>query len=581
MTLASGTRLGHYEVVAPLGAGGMGDVYLARDARIGRDVAVKMLPAALAQDEDRLRRFEQEARAAGRLNHPNVLTVHDVGQHEGLPYLVSELLEGETLRERLGGSGLPVRKAAEIAIQIARGLAAAHEKGIIHRDLKPENVFVAKDGQVKILDFGLAKLTRAEAPLEAESNLRTEGYGTDPGTVMGTVGYMSPEQVRGRPVDHRSDIFSLGAILYEMLSGRRAFARDSSVETLNSILKEDPPELSGTGRPLPPALDRIVRHCLEKSPDERFASARDLAFDLQALSDVSVSGPVVGARPGTRRRLLAVLAGVALAALGTLVGFRAGKTTVAPAPSYSPLTFRRGQVSAAIFAPDAKTILYSAAWEGKPLEVFVAQPGSTEARALGARGEVAGVAGDEVVVWNDNALAKVPFGGGAPRAFLDGVDWAFTASDGSSMGVVRRAAGRQRVEFPLGKVLYETTGQIDWPRVSPDGGRVAFVNKPAAGFTEGQIAVVDGAGQVRDLTGSWDDLCGLAWSASGREVWYAAAPSVSMDCELRAVSLGGKDRLVARLAGAVRHRQRGERSPRPRESPLRDARTAARRDGRT
>ena len=233
MALDPGTRLGPYEVLTPLGAGGMGEVYRARDERIGRDVAVKVLPAALAENEDRLRRFEQEARAAGRLNHPNVLA-------------------------RLGGSGLPVRKATEIAVQIARWLAAAHEQGIVHRDLKPENVFVTKDGQVKILDFGLAKLTRAEAPLEAESHIATEAPGTDPGTVMGTVGYMSPEQVRGKPVDHRSDIFSLGAILYEMLSGRRAFRGETAADTITAILKEDPPDVPAAERSIHPSLLKIV-----------------------------------------------------------------------------------------------------------------------------------------------------------------------------------------------------------------------------------------------------------------------------------------------------------------------------------
>src|SRR5574341_1113875 len=552
MPLSPGTRLGHYEVVAPLGAGGMGEVYRARDARIERDVAVKVLPAALAQNEDRLRRFEQEARAAGRLNHPNVLTVHDVGQHEGLPYVVSELLEGETLRERLGGSGLPVRKATEIAVQIARGLAAAHEQGIVHRDLKPENVFVVKDGQVKILDFGLAKLTRGESALAAESDLRTEAYGTDPGTVMGTVGYMSPEQVRGRPVDHRSDIFSLGAILYEMLSGKRAFARDSSVETLNAILKEDPPELAGTGRPLPPALDRIVRHCLEKSADERFASARDLAFDLQALSDVSASGPVVGARPGTRRLVVAGLVGLGLVALGALPGFLVGKTTRGSAPTYSPLTVRRGDVGSACFAPDGKTILDSAAWETKPMEVFVTQPGSAESRPLGVRGWVAGLVQEEVAVHSrDGPLVKVPLGGGVPRPFLSDLNWAFAASDGSALAVVRRTGGRVRIEFPAGKVLYETPGEVGWPRLSPGGDRVAFVNKLAAGFTDGRIAVVDTRGSRLDLTDERDDFSGVAWSADGREVWYTASFTGSMDCELRAVSLAGKDRLVVRLPGSL------------------------------
>jgi eukaryotic-like serine/threonine-protein kinase len=553
MALVPGTRLGPYEVVAPLGAGGMGEVYRARDARIGREVAVKVLPAGLAQDEDRLRRFEQEARAAGRLNHPNVLTVHDVGQHEGVPYVVSELLEGETLRERLGGSGLPVRKATEITIQIARGLAAAHEQGIVHRDLKPENVFVAKDGQVKILDFGLAKLTRPESPLEAESNLRTEGYGTDPGTVMGTVGYMSPEQVRGRPVDHRSDIFSLGAILYEMLSGRRAFAGDSSIETLNAILKEDPPDLSGTGRPLPPALERIVRHCLEKSPDERFASARDLAFDLQALSDVSAAGPTLGARPGTRRRVVAVLVGLGLLALGALPGFLLGKKSEGSVPTYAQLTFRRGEVGTAFIAPDGKTILYTAAWEGKPAEVFVTQLGSTDSRPLGVPGWVAGVVQNEVAVLQDNGtLVKVPLGGGVPRPFLSDLNWAFSASDGSALGVVRRTAGRQRIEFPVGKVLYETAGEVTWPRASPDRERVAFVNKPAAGFATGRLALVDAGGSQRDLTRDVSDPSGVAWSPDSREVWYTTTPTgASMDRELRAVSLAGKDRLVTRLPGSL------------------------------
>jgi eukaryotic-like serine/threonine-protein kinase len=549
--LTTGTRLGPYEIVAPLGAGGMGQVYRARDDRIGRDVAVKVLPPALAGDEDRLRRFEQEARAAGRLSHPNVLTVHDVGRHEGAPYVVSELLEGETLRARLGGAGLPVRKASEIAVQIARGLAAAHEQGIIHRDLKPENVFVLKDGQVKILDFGLAKLTRAESPLEAESDLRTEGYGTDPGTVMGTVGYMSPEQVRGRAVDHRSDIFSLGAILYEMLSGRRAFAGDSAIETLNAILKEDPPELSGTGRPLPPALDRIVRHCLEKSPDERFASARDLAFDLQALSDVSAAQSVVGVKGAKGRRTVVALSGLALVTLGASAGFLAGRTRTAPEPGWTPLTFRRGLVGPATFAPDGKTILYSAAWEGKAQEVFVTQAGSTETRPLGVGGWLFGVVGDEVVVESAGTVVKVPIGGGAPRAFLEGVGWVFTTRDGSSMGVTRLAAGRQRIEFPVGRPLHETPSGIVSPRASPSGERVAFIHQPTSGFTEGRVAFVDREGHMRELTPLREDFCGLAWSADGREIWYASSPPMSMECELRAVSLDGKDRLVARPPGSV------------------------------
>src|SRR5438128_668388 len=283
MTIAAGTRLGPYEITAPLGAGGMGEVYRARDTRLGRDVAIKVLPSSFSADADRLHRFEQEACAAGALNHPNILIVHDIGTHDGSPYVVSELLEGETLRQRMGGTAQPQRKAIDYSLQIAHGLAAAHEKGIVHRDLKPDNIFITKDGRVKILDFGIAKLTKADGS-QSQTDIPTRRVNTDPGIVMGTVGYMSPEQVRGKPVDHRSDIFAFGAILYEMLSGRRAFHGESTADTMSAILKEDPPDLSETNQRISPGLERLVNHCLEKNPEERFHSARDLAFALEALS---------------------------------------------------------------------------------------------------------------------------------------------------------------------------------------------------------------------------------------------------------------------------------------------------------
>ena len=290
MTLSPGSRLGPYEIVSPLGAGGMGEVYRALDTRLHREVAVKVLPASYSQDPDRLRRFEQEARAASAINHPNILTVHDVGQHDGAPYVVTELLEGETLRGRMAAGGLSPRRALEHALQIAHGLAAAHERGIVHRDLKPENIFATRDGRVKILDFGLAKLTETTTAA-SQTSLPTAAPATDPGVVLGTMGYMSPEQVRGKPADARSDIFAFGAILYEMLSGRRAFHGDTAADTMSSILTKDPPELSATNRDISPGLDRVVRHCLEKDPERRFHSAHDLAFGLEALSDSS------GARP--------------------------------------------------------------------------------------------------------------------------------------------------------------------------------------------------------------------------------------------------------------------------------------------
>ncbi|HEY6122690.1 MAG TPA: protein kinase [Pyrinomonadaceae bacterium] len=283
MDLTTGTKLGRYEIRSSLGAGGMGEVYRARDTQLGREVAVKVLPSAYSVDRDRLSRFEQEACAASALNHPNILIVHDIGAHDGAPYVVSELLEGEVLRKRISGIQLAQRRVIDYALQIAQGLAAAHEKGIIHRDLKPDNIFITNDGRVKILDFGLAKLTQLDEN-QSQTDVPTRRVDTDPGVMMGTVGYMSPEQLKGRAVDQRSDIFSFGAILYEMLSGRRAFHGESAAETMSAILKEDPPELSNTNKSVSPALERLVNHCLEKNPEARFHSARDVAFALEAIS---------------------------------------------------------------------------------------------------------------------------------------------------------------------------------------------------------------------------------------------------------------------------------------------------------
>ena len=321
MTLASGTKLGRYEIRSKLGAGGMGEVYQARDTQLGRDVAVKVLPTTVSIDPDRLRRFEQEACAASALNHPNILIVHDIGAHDSTTYVVSELLEGETLRKRIGGTPLGQRRAIDYALQIANGLAAAHEKGIIHRDLKPDNIFITNDGRVKILDFGLAKLTQVDGN-QSQTDVPTRRVDTDPGVVMGTVGYMSPEQLKGRPVDQRSDIFSFGAILYEILSGRRAFHGESTAETMSAILKEDPPELSDTNKSVSPALERLVNHCLEKNPEARFHSARDVAFALEAVfGSAAVATETTTAQPSvpTTSRVRQWLPW-AVAAVGLLVG---------------------------------------------------------------------------------------------------------------------------------------------------------------------------------------------------------------------------------------------------------------------
>src|SRR5262245_37117084 len=322
MSVVAGTKLGRYEIRSKLGEGGMGEVYQGRDTQLGRDVAVKVLPISVSTDPDRLRRFEQEACAASALNHPNILVVHDIGAHDGTTYVVSELLEGETLRKRMGGTALGQRRTIDYALQIANGLAAAHEKGIVHRDLKPDNIFITDDGRLKILDFGLAKLTQVDGN-QAQTDIPTRRVNTDPGVVMGTVGYMSPEQLKGGKVDQRSDIFSFGAILYEMLSGRRAFYGESAAETMSAILKEDPRELSDTNKTVSPGLERLVNHCLEKNPEGRFYSARDLAFALESLSGSGPTSahaalPAIGWRQMRPRELTAWIVAV-LAVLTTVV----------------------------------------------------------------------------------------------------------------------------------------------------------------------------------------------------------------------------------------------------------------------
>ena len=324
MSLAEGTRLGPYEILSPLGAGGMGEVYRARDARLRRDVAIKVLPGRFSSDPGRLRRLQQEAQAAGALNHPNILTIYDIGTHESINYIVSELLEGETLRAQLASGPMAFQKALDLALQIALGLDAAHSRGIVHRDLKPENIFVTREGRLKILDFGLAKLTEPVAPPAAHTNLPTLQGGTEPGVVLGTLGYMSPEQLRGQPTDNRSDIFSFGAIFFEMLTGRHAFRCDTPADTITAILTKDPPELTPTAGPVPPALDRIVRHCMEKEPARRFHSAHDLAFDLETISGgLATQTPASAAVPGRFRRDRLRTASWALGVVGIIAAVAA------------------------------------------------------------------------------------------------------------------------------------------------------------------------------------------------------------------------------------------------------------------
>jgi eukaryotic-like serine/threonine-protein kinase len=558
MPMTRGTRLGPYEIVAPIGAGGMGEVYRALDARLGREVAIKVLPASFAGDVDRLRRFEQEARATGALNHPNILAVYDIGSHEGAPYVVSELLEGETLRARIGTSPLPHRKAIDYATQIARGLAAAHDEGIVHRDLKPDNVFITRDGRVKILDFGLAKLTQTGASLDAETTLvEQERPLTSAGTVMGTVGYMSPEQVRGLAVDHRSDIFSFGVVLYEMFTGRRAFRGDSAVETMNAILKEDP---APSGHALPPALDRIVLHCLEKTPEERFQSARDIAFNLEALS--SPSSQIAAAAPAVaHRRWLRVAVMAALVVAGGASLFIAGRLTARTTSArFEPITFRRGSVAGGKFAPDGRTIIYAAAFEGGATEIYSTQPGSPESRPLGLEARIDAVSSrGELAVLLDRqgrepVLARVPIGGGAPRQVLEHVRSADWGPDGESLAVVRTGE-RDTLEFPIGRVLYQGHGWLSDVAVSPKGDHIAFFEHPIPVDSRGDVAVVDLTGKKTTISSGWESVAGAHWSPEGDEVWFSASggseKAIGPDLALFAATLSGHVRTVAHAPGSL------------------------------
>ena len=549
MSFVADTQLGPYKIVALIGSGGMGEVYRARDTRLLRDIALKVLPASFTNDPDRLRRFEQEARAIAALNHPNIVSVYDVGQANGVHYIVSELLEGETLRSRIVPSGMPARKAIDLAIQFANGLAAAHENGIVHRDLKPENIFITRNGRLKILDFGLAKLRRPLGMAETVDGATVEA--TSVGQVLGTVGYMSPEQVRGDAADHRSDIFTFGSILYEMLSGQRAFRRNTSAETMTAILNEDPPEFAAHTAGIAPALERIVRHCMEKQPGQRFQSAHDIAFNLESLSHTSGT-TIAPATTRRRQRIKPVLAALALFALGLVLGAWLRPATPELQPKLHRITFRRGTIWAARFTPDGN-LIYGAAWDGRPVELFTNQAGSTESRPLGmtstgilsisGTGELAVDSNFELGGFEPSGmLGRAPSGGGAPREIAKDVAYADWSPDGTALAIVRPMAGKNRLEYPLGKVLYETAGWVSHPRISHDGKLIAFIDHPFARDDGGAVAIVDLSGNKKTLTGQFVSAQGLAWTP-GNEIWFTATTSGSSR-ELRAVTLSGKERLV-------------------------------------
>ena len=567
MALTSGTKLGPYEIIAPLGAGGMGEVYRALDTRLDRTVAIKILPSHLSDDAMRRQRFEREAKAVSSLNHPHICTLYDVGRQDGVDFIVMEYVEGVTLAARLEKGPLPTVEVLEYGIQLASALDKAHRNGVTHRDLKPGNIMLTKSG-TKLLDFGLAKAAPPLAAGATGATLTNAAAQADPvtreGAVVGTVPYMSPEQVEGKEVDARSDIFSLGAVLYEMVTGRRAFQGQSDFSIASAILVKDPDPISTLHPLTPPALERTIRVCLAKDPDARWQSAGDLCKELRWIADSGsqIGVPMAAAvrraiRPRIAWILTTVFAVVAAAAL--LFALRSAR---GPEPlAFRQLNFRREAVFQAAFA-DKETVVYSAATWGNTPQIFMVRPDYPEPKPLGppgmqllavsSKGELAVLIGAKYVWYRlfTGTLARMPLDGGAPREIQEGVRQADWSPDGSQLAIIREVGGKDRIEYPIGKVLREVSGYMSDVRVSPQGDRIAYFEHPRKWDDRGSVNIVDLAGNNFVLSeGYWSER-GLAWSPNGEEVLFSASLSGG-SFTVYAVTLSGKRRIAYQAPGGL------------------------------
>ena len=562
MTLTTGTRLGPYEILAPLGAGGMGEVWKAKDTRLDRFVAVKVLPEHLAKHPESLARFEREAKAVAALNHPNITGIFDIGRVDDTAYAVMELLEGESLRTRLDSGPLAPRKATELAIQMAQGLAAAHEKGVVHRDLKPDNLWITKEGRLKILDFGLAKqMTGMKASSDSfvPTAAISPGHHTEKGMILGTLGYMSPEQVRGESVDARSDIFSFGAVLFEMLTGKKAFARDTASDTMAAILRDDPPEMSAGSRPVPSGLQPVILHCLEKNPAHRFHDAHDLAFALATLSSGSgdaVRNAALGSSWNRRAAVAGALLAMMLLAGGALGGW-ASRGGPPPPPTFRKLTFGRGTIDGARFVPGSRDIAYSARWQGNPSTVYLLRVGSVEPRALEARGAMllaASPQGNTAVLTQaalnsglfEGSLSLLPLAGGGLREISQGAEAADFSSDGASLCLVVSGGSNFQLEWPQGEAIFRSTRLIQSPRIRD--ARVAFFHSTPSNYSDGEICVLAKGGKP-DILARCEGFTGLAWGSGGKEIWFSTYDGNGS--RIQAVTLKGQTRLLAHHPGRL------------------------------